>query len=174
MFEAVDINCWFVCLNTYAFPVAFLWALQLMFSHLQSRPSYVYRLPFPVCCIFLTVLFFAGFNYTLRMTAVSGPPFTDDPNTNITEIEDIPLNKGTAALVPIYTDQFDNVPNIDGLEIRDLVKHHEEEAIEEYLENIDQNVITPFQWSDSPFAKVKHESLPDKWAFDGLNWKWSW
>ncbi|XP_045773042.1 putative phospholipase B-like lamina ancestor [Maniola jurtina] len=106
-------------------------------------------------------------DYTLDFVAISSPPFTEPTKLNITKI-----NKGNVA--SIYTDQFDDVPMINGLEIRDLVKHQQEEAEKESLELLNKDVIQPFQWSESDFKDEAHEGLPDLWNFGPFRPAWSW
>ncbi|KAM3965130.1 phospholipase B domain containing lamina ancestor isoform 1-T2 [Aphomia sociella] len=104
---------------------------------------------------------------TLDFIAISGPPYTHTSKSNNTNI-----NKGNIA--PIYTHQFDDKPSIDGLEIRDLVKHQMEEAEQETLEILNRNVVKPFQWSESDFKNKPHTGLPDKWEFGIFEPNWSW
>ncbi|RVE52127.1 hypothetical protein evm_003200 [Chilo suppressalis] len=99
-----------------------------------------------------------------EFNALSGPPYT--------KINTTKFNKGNVA--PIYTHQFDNKPSIDGLEIRDLVKHQIEEARQEDLEYLNRDVIKPFQWSESEYKDRKRLGLPDNWAFQPIIPKWSW
>lgn len=63
---------------------------------------------------------------------------------------------------------------INGLEIRDLVKHQQEEAEKESLELLNKDVIQPFQWSESDFKDEAHEGLPDLWNFGPFRPAWSW
>lgn len=113
--------------------------------------------------------YFAGSSdsTSLDFIAVSSPPFTEV--TNMTTLE---INKGNVAT--IYTDQFDDVPTINGLEIRDLVKQQQEEAIKETLELLNKNTVKPFQWSESEFKDDPHEGLPDLWNFGPFRPNWSW
>lgn len=104
---------------------------------------------------------------TTEFVAISAPPYTE-VNPNATS----PINKGNVA--PIYTEQFNDKPNINGLEIRNLVKHQQEEAEQETLDRLNRDVVKPFQWSDSSFGNYKHAGLPDKWAFGPFRPKWSW
>ncbi|CAH2269291.1 putative phospholipase B-like lamina ancestor [Pararge aegeria] len=104
---------------------------------------------------------------SLDFVAISSPPFTEPAKKNITKV-----NKGNVA--SIYTDQFDDVPMINGLEIRDLVKHQQEEAEKESLELLNKDVIQPFQWSESSFKEEAHEGLPDLWNFGPFRPHWSW
>lgn len=104
---------------------------------------------------------------SLDFIAVSSPPFTE-----VTNVTDIQINKGNVAT--IYTDQFDDVPTINGLEIRDLVKQQQEEAIKETLELLNKNAVKPFQWSESEFKDDPHEGLPDLWNFGPFRPNWSW
>lgn len=90
-------------------------------------------------------------------TAISGPPYTQ---ANTTEV---PINKGNIA--PIYTDQFDDEPTINGMEMRDLIKHYMEE---------EEDGTPPFAWSESAFNSLPHEGLPDTWEFKPYMPKWSW
>ncbi|CAK1580142.1 unnamed protein product [Parnassius mnemosyne] len=103
---------------------------------------------------------------TLEFVAISSPPFVEPPQWNETET---PINKGTVA--SIYTNQFDDEPTINGLEIRDLVKQQAEQKAQEIF---NKNTLKPFQWSDSLFEDITHEGLPDKWAFGPFKPKWSW
>ncbi|XP_026492159.1 putative phospholipase B-like lamina ancestor [Vanessa tameamea] len=106
---------------------------------------------------------------SLEFIAISSPPFTEVMKSNKT---DVPINKGNVA--SIYTDQFDDVPMINGLEIRDLVKHQQEEAEKESLEMLKKNELKPFQWSESDFNDEAHEGLPDIWNFGPFSPNWSW
>lgn len=103
---------------------------------------------------------------SLDLIAVSSPPFSE---VNITAV---PINKGNIA--SIYTDQFDDMPMIDGLEIRDLVKHQQEEAEKKTIEMLKKNELKPFQWSESDFNDEAHEGLPDVWNFGPFRPNWSW
>lgn len=115
---------------------------------------------------------FAGTQHssTTEFVAISAPPYTEAPQ-NITSVL---LNKGNVA--PIYTEQFNNKPDMDGLELeaRDLVKHHQEEAKQKTLELLNRDVVRAFQWSESNFADDPHAAMPDKWAFGPFRPKWSW
>ncbi|CAH2048552.1 unnamed protein product, partial [Iphiclides podalirius] len=102
----------------------------------------------------------------LELVAISSPPFTETPRLNQTQT---PLNKGNVASV--YTDQFDDEPTINGLQIRDLVK---QQAEQESLDILSKDTLKPFQWSESPFKDNIHAGLPDKWAFGPFKPKWSW
>lgn len=82
------------------------------------------------------------------------------------------LNKGNVA--PIYTQQFNDKPDINGLEIRDLVQHQQEEAEEEKLELLNKDAVKPFDWSESVFKNFSHTALPDRWAFNLYTPNWSW
>lgn len=95
----------------------------------------------------------------MELVAVSGPPYT--MTNNSTEVNKI--NKGNVA--PIYINKFDDKSKINGMEVRDLVKHT--------TKNINDQ-IPPFQWSNSEFADESHEGLPDRWAFKPFAPKWSW
>ncbi|CAH2096323.1 unnamed protein product [Euphydryas editha] len=103
---------------------------------------------------------------SLDLIAVSSPPFSE---VNITAV---PINKGNVA--SIYTDQFDDVPMINGIEIRDLIKHQQEEAEKKSLEMLKKNELKPFQWSESDFNDEAHEGLPDVWNFGPFRPNWSW
>lgn len=103
----------------------------------------------------------------LGFVAIAGPPYT-----HVSKLNNTTINKGNIA--PIYTHQFDDKPSIDGLEIRDLVKHQLEEAEQETLEILNRDVIKPFQWSESDFKNKSHTGLPDKWEFGIFQPKWSW
>ncbi|CAH0715655.1 unnamed protein product, partial [Brenthis ino] len=104
---------------------------------------------------------------SLDFIAISSPPFTEV--TNMTEVQ---INKGNVAT--IYTNQFDDVPTINGLEIRDLVKQQQEEAVKETIELLNKNAVKPFQWSESEFKDEAHEGLPDLWNFGPFRPNWSW
>ncbi|XP_053609309.1 putative phospholipase B-like lamina ancestor isoform X2 [Plodia interpunctella] len=104
---------------------------------------------------------------TLNFTVVAGPPFTEIAQPNNTK-----LNKGNIA--PIYTHQFDNKPDINGLEIKNLVLQQIEEAEQETLEILNRDAVKPFQWSTSDYKNRKHVGLPDTWAFTKFQPKWSW
>ncbi|XP_030020376.2 putative phospholipase B-like lamina ancestor [Manduca sexta] len=104
----------------------------------------------------------------LEFVAISGPPHTET-QTNSTKLL---INKGN--LAPIYTKEFDNKPNINTIEIRDLVKHQQEEAEQETLELLNRDVVKPFEWSESQFANDTHRGLPDKWDFGPFRPNWSW
>ncbi|CAG9125532.1 unnamed protein product [Plutella xylostella] len=103
----------------------------------------------------------------LQFLALSGPPYTRSTNSS-----QVPVNKGNVA--SIYTDQFDDEPSIDGLEIRDLVKHQQEEAEQESLEFRNRNIIKPFQWSESDYKDSTPKLFPDSWAFDLFKPHFSW
>lgn len=66
------------------------------------------------------------------------------------------------------------MPMIDGLEIRDLVKHQQEEAEKKTIERLKKNELKPFQWSESDFNDEAHEGLPDVWNFGPFKPNWSW
>lgn len=103
----------------------------------------------------------------LEFVAVAGPPYTEiQANTTVQ------LNKGNVA--PIYTQQFNDKPDINGLEIRDLVQHQQEEAEEEKLELLNKDAVKPFDWSESVFKNFSHTALPDRWAFNLYTPNWSW
>ncbi|XP_023934814.1 putative phospholipase B-like lamina ancestor isoform X2 [Bicyclus anynana] len=104
---------------------------------------------------------------SLDFIAISSPPFTEPAKLNITKV-----NKGNVAST--YTNQFDDVPMINGLEIRDLVKHQQEEAERGSLEILNKDVIKPFSWSESDFKEEPHEGLPDLWNFGPFRPVWSW
>ncbi|CAK1556364.1 unnamed protein product [Leptosia nina] len=105
-------------------------------------------------------------NSTLHFAAISSPPFTEP------HIMHIPINKGNVA--SIYTDKFDDVPMLNGIEIRNLVKQRRQEEEEENLKLRNKDVVKPFQWSDSDFIKNPHEGLPDIWNFGPYAPDWSW
>ncbi|XP_072949118.1 putative phospholipase B-like lamina ancestor [Epargyreus clarus] len=106
---------------------------------------------------------------SMEFVGISSPPFTESKTLNTS---DVPLNKGN--LVSTYTDQFDDVPSLDGNEIRDLMKHQQEEAKQETLEELNKDVVKPFQWSESAFRNDAHEVLPDKWEFKPFQPYWPW
>ncbi|XP_068633401.1 putative phospholipase B-like lamina ancestor [Battus philenor] len=102
----------------------------------------------------------------LELVAISSPPFTEPSKLNETET---PINKGNVA--SIYTDQFDDEPTINGLQIRDLIK---QKAEQESLEILNKDTLKPFQWSESSFKDTTHEGLADKWDFGLFRPAWSW
>lgn len=105
---------------------------------------------------------------TLQFAALSGPTYTEiQPNR--TKIE---INKGNVA--PIYTELLNNKPNINGIEIRDLVLHEQEKAEEDRMELLNKNLIKPFNWSESLYQNDTHLGMPDKWAFEPFAPNWSW
>lgn len=108
-------------------------------------------------------------NIFMEFVGISSPPYMESKTLNTT---DMPINKGN--LVSTYTDQFDDVPSIDGMEIRDLVRHQQEEAKQETLDELNRDVVKPFQWSESAFSNDTHEVLPDKWEFKPFQPNWSW
>ncbi|XP_021188181.3 putative phospholipase B-like lamina ancestor [Helicoverpa armigera] len=104
----------------------------------------------------------------LDIVAVSGPPYTEiQPNAT-----KILLNKGNVA--PIYTELLNDKPDINGIEIRDLVLHEQEKAEEDKLELLNKDLIKPFDWSESEFKNASHQGLPDRWAFSLYSPKWTW
>ncbi|XP_047029875.1 putative phospholipase B-like lamina ancestor isoform X2 [Helicoverpa zea] len=104
----------------------------------------------------------------LDIFAVSGPPYTEiQPNAT-----KILLNKGNIA--PIYTELLNDKPDINGIEIRDLVLHEQEKAEEDKLELLNKDLIKPFDWSESEFKNASHQGLPDRWAFSLYSPKWTW
>ncbi|CAF4881612.1 unnamed protein product [Pieris macdunnoughi] len=105
-------------------------------------------------------------NGTLEFIAISGPPFTEPNSTQV------PVNKGNIA--SIYTDKFDDVSVLNGIEIRNLVKQRRQEEEEENLKILNKDVIKPFQWSQSDFVNDPHEGLPDVWNFGTFTPNWSW
>ncbi|KAI5644345.1 phospholipase B domain-containing protein [Phthorimaea operculella] len=105
----------------------------------------------------------------LSFVAIASPPFTEVPQLNTTTLL---LNKGTVASV--YTDQFDDKTDFNGLKIRDLVQQQLEDAAEEALAELEKDIIKPFQWSQSDFKDSPPALLPDKWNFDQYVPKWSW
>ncbi|CAG4956200.1 unnamed protein product [Colias eurytheme] len=105
-------------------------------------------------------------NATLQIVAISSPPFTESNATKV------PINKGNIA--SIYTDKFDDVPMLNGLEIRDLVKQRRQEEEEKTLKMLNKDIIKPFQWSESEFDNDAHEGLPDVWNFGPFVPNWSW
>ncbi|XP_013186924.1 putative phospholipase B-like lamina ancestor [Amyelois transitella] len=104
---------------------------------------------------------------SVNFAAVAGPPYTE-----VSQVNNTKLNKGNIA--PIYTHQFDNKPNIDGLQIKNLVLQQIEEAEQESLEILNRNAVKPFQWSTSDYKNRTHIGLPDTWAFTKFQPKWSW
>ncbi|XP_032517362.2 putative phospholipase B-like lamina ancestor [Danaus plexippus] len=104
---------------------------------------------------------------SLDFVAISSPQFTETKTENASKI-----NKGNIAST--YTDQFDDVPIINGLEIRDLIKQQQEEAERETLELLNKDTVKPFQWSKSEFKDDAHEGLPDMWNFGIYRPNWSW
>lgn len=98
--------------------------------------------------------------------AISGPPFAE---TNDTQV---PVNKGNVA--SIYTDKFDDVAVLNGIEIRNLVKQRRQEEEEKSLKLLSKDGVKPFQWSESDFMKDPHEGLPDVWNFGTFAPDWSW
>lgn len=104
----------------------------------------------------------------LEFIAISGPPYTETED-NATKAF---INKGNFA--PIYTNEFDNRPTINTMEIRDLVKQQQEEAEQETLELLNKDVVKPFEWSESDFVNNTRQGLPDKWAFTPFIPNWSW
>lgn len=104
----------------------------------------------------------------LDFFAISGPPYTEiQPNAT-----KILLNKGNVA--PIYTELLNNKPDVNGIEIRDLVMHEQEKAEEDKLELLNKDLIKPFDWSESEFKNATHQGLPDRWAFGLYAPKWTW
>lgn len=101
----------------------------------------------------------------LEFIAFAGPPYTAIRNNTI------PVNKGNIA--SIYTSQFNDQATINGLEIRDLVMHRQEQEEQEKLEILNRDVVKPFQWSESNFSDV-HKDLPDVWDFQPYKPNWSW
>lgn len=104
----------------------------------------------------------------LELFTLSGPPYTEI-QANVTQIL---LNKGNIA--PIYTKLLNDNPDINGLEIRDLVLQEQEKAEEDKLDLLNKNTIKPFDWSESVFVNSTHEGLPDRWAFELYAPKWTW
>ncbi|XP_026735278.1 putative phospholipase B-like lamina ancestor [Trichoplusia ni] len=104
----------------------------------------------------------------LEFFTLSGPPYTEI-QANVTQIL---LNKGNIA--PIYTKLLNDNPDINGLEIRDLVLQEQEKAEEDKLDLLNKNTIKPFDWSESVFVNSTHEGLPDRWAFELYAPKWTW
>lgn len=82
------------------------------------------------------------------------------------------LNKGNVA--PIYTELLNNKPDVNGIEIRDLVMHEQEKAEEDKLELLNKDLIKPFDWSEGEFKNTTHLGLPDRWAFELYTPKWTW
>lgn len=104
----------------------------------------------------------------LDFFTISGPPYTEiQPNAT-----QILINRGNIA--PIYTELLNDKPDINGIEIRDLVIHEQEKAEEDKLELLNKGLIKPFDWSDSEFKNATHQGLPDRWAFGLYEPKWTW
>lgn len=105
----------------------------------------------------------------LEFFALSGPPYTEiQPNKTKTE----QINKGNIA--PIYTELVNENPDLNGIEIRDLVKQQQEKAEEDKMELLNKDLIKPFNWSESIEPNATHMGLPEKWAFEPYSPQWSW
>ncbi|VVC92176.1 unnamed protein product [Leptidea sinapis] len=135
------------------------------YSVLGMRGDIIEEFNTPYGVIDTKVVFGSSKDSSLQLTGISSPPFTEYNST-------VPINKGNIAT--IYTDKFDDVPSLNGLEIRDLVRQRRLEEEEEAIKELTKDVIKPFKWSESEYKDEAHEGLPDLWNFGPFVPNWSW
>lgn len=100
--------------------------------------------------------------------AIAGPPYTEE----IKRLNKTEINKGNVAT--IYTDQFNNKPTINGLEIHNYVQEQKKQREQDDFERLNKDNVKPFVWSETDFDSEAHDKMPDRWAFGLYQPNWSW